>query len=77
MNEKEKIVKGGYLMEVVDHDGKTVLWKLVYDNVVEEETDHDEIGLRGFDFSSFGEDEKGVGIEGSSKFPYLIMLIKI
>ena len=37
----------------------------VVDNfVIKEESDHDDIGLRGFSFNFFGEDEKGVGREG-------------
>ena len=44
---------------------------------VEEETDHDDIGLRRLDFNFFYKDKKGVGREGSREFPYLIMLIKI
>ena len=61
VNENENLVKGGYLVEVVGHDRKNFLWKVVDDHVVEDPTDHDEIGLRGFDFYLFGEDEKGVG----------------
>ena len=51
MNEKEKLVKGMYLMEFSSHDGKKVLWEVVDDHVVVEPNDHDEIGLRGFDFN--------------------------
>ena len=50
---------------------------MVDDHVVEEPTDHEGIGLRGFDFNIFDEDEKGVEREGSSEFPYLLMLIKL
>ena len=50
---------------------------MVDSNVVEEATGHDEIGLRGFNFSLFDKDEKGVGREGSSEFSYLIILIKL
>ena len=64
-------------MEVVGHDGKKFLWEVAEDHVVEEPTDHDDIGLRGFGFNLFGKDEKGVGREGSSEFPYLLMLIKL
>ena len=35
------------------------------------------IGLRGFDFNVFDEDEEGVVREGSSEFPHVLMLIKI
>ena len=46
VNEKENILKGGYLLEVVGHDKKEVLWEVVNDNVVEEATDNENIGLR-------------------------------
>ena len=58
---RKKLVKGGYLVEVVGHDRKKVLWGVVNDHTVEEPTDHDEIGLRGFSFNFFDEDEKGIG----------------
>ena len=51
MNEKERIVKGGYLSEVVSHEGKSVIWEVLNDHVVEEATDHDDIGLWVFDFN--------------------------
>ena len=50
---------------------------MVDDNVVEEPTYHEDIGLRGFDFNVFDQDEEGVVREGSSKFPYLLMLINL
>ena len=64
-------------MEVVVDDGKNVIWEMVNDYVAEKTTDHEGIGLRGFDFNIFDEDEKGVEREGSSEFPYLLMLIKL
>ena len=77
VNENEKLVKGGYLVEVVGHDKKTVLWEVVDGHVVEEPTDHEETGLRGFDFNLLDKYEEKVVREGSSGFPYLLMLIKI
>ena len=35
LNEKESLVKGKYLVEVVGHDKKKVLWEVVDDHVVE------------------------------------------
>ena len=46
VNEKENIIKGGYLVEVFVSDGKEVLWEVVDNHVVEEWNDHDEIGLQ-------------------------------
>ena len=60
VNEKENLAKGKYLLEVVGHDKKNVLWEVVNDHVVEEPSDHKDIGLRGFDFNIFDEDEEGV-----------------
>ena len=57
VNEKEKLVKGGYLVEVIGNDKKKVLWEVVDNHVVEEPTDHEEIGLQGVDFNLFDEDE--------------------
>ena len=64
-------------MEFVSHGKKKVLWEVVNDHVVEEPTNHEEIGLRGFGFNLFNEDEEGVVREGSSDFQYLLMLIKL
>ena len=50
---------------------------MVDDHVVEEPTDHEEIGIRGFDFNVFEKDEEGVVREGSSEFIYLLMLFKL
>ena len=69
-------MKGKYLVEVVRHDKKKVLWEVVGDHVVEEPSDHEDIGLRGFDFNIFDEDEEGVVRKNCSE-PYLKMLIKI
>ena len=53
-------------MEVVGHDGKKVLWEVVDYHVIEEPTDNEEMGLRGFHFNVFDQDEEGVVREGSS-----------
>ena len=76
LNEKEKISKRKYLVEVVGHDKKKLLWEVVGNHVVEGPSDHEDIVLRGFDFNIFDEDEEGVVREGCSD-PYLKMLIKL
>ena len=50
---------------------------MVGDHVLEEPTDHEEIGLQGFDFNVFDQYEDRVVREGSIKFPYVLMLIKL
>ena len=44
--------------------------------MVEEPSDHEDIGLRGFDFNIFDEDEEGV-VREEICGPYLKMLIKL
>ena len=46
--------------------GRKFFLEVVNNNVVEELTDHDEIGLQGFNINLFDNDEKGLGREGSS-----------
>ena len=73
VNEKENLIKGGYSVKVVRHDGKKVFWGVVDDHVVEEATDNDEIRLQGFDLNLFRKEEKGMGRKGSNNFPCLQM----
>ena len=42
-------------MDFFGHDKNKVLWGVVDDHFVEDSTDHEEIGLRGFDFKKFDE----------------------
>ena len=77
VNEKEELVKCGYLVGVVGHDKKRVIWEVVGYHVVEEPPDHEKIGLRVFYFNAFYQYEEGVVREGSSEFPYLLILIKL
>ena len=60
-------------MEVVGSDGKKVIWEVIENHAVEEENDYDKIGLRGFDFNLFDEDEEGVGKEVLSEYTYLLI----
>ena len=76
VNEKEKLVKGNYSVDAVGHGKKNVLSEVVDDHMDEEPSDHEDIGLRGFDLNIFNEDEEGVVREGCSE-TYLKMLIKI
>ena len=57
VNERENLVKGGYSVECSDHDKKKILWGVVDNHVVEEPTEHEDIGLRGFYLNFFDEDE--------------------
>ena len=58
--QKTALIKDGYYVEVSDYDGKKVIWEVVYDHVVENGKKNDDIGLWGFGFNIFEEDEEGV-----------------
>ena len=49
---------------------------MVGDHGVEEPSNHEDIGLSGFDFNIFDEDEEGVARKGCSE-PYLNFLLKL
>ena len=53
VNENQKLIKGGYLVEVFGYDGKKFFWEVVDDHVIEEVNDHDEIALQGAYFNLF------------------------
>ena len=50
---------------------------MVDDHVIEEGNNRDEIGIQGFYFNFFDEDKEGVGREGLSEYPYLLILMEI
>ena len=53
-------MKGKYSVGVVGHDKNKVLWEVVDDHVVEEPSDHEDIGLRGFDFNFLMKTRRGL-----------------
>ena len=64
-------------MELFGHENNKVLWGVAGNHFIEDPTNHEEIGLWGFDFNFFDKDEEGIVREGSSEFSYLLMLIRI
>ena len=47
INKKEMLIKGRYLVEGFGHEKKKVILEVVDDPIIEDRTDHEEIGLRG------------------------------
>ena len=45
--------------------------------MVEEGVDHEELGLRGFDFNLLDEDREGCVGDNVKKLPYLLMIMKL
>ena len=46
------------MFEVTDKDRRKVFWELINDYVVGEGAEHEELGIRGFDFNLSDEDRK-------------------
>ena len=49
------------MVDVFGSNGNKVLWEVVDDYVIEEQSFHDEIGLWGFKFNLLGEYKEGLG----------------
>ena len=56
---------------------KKVIWEVGNNHVVEEGVEHEELGLRGFDFYLFHEERGGYVGNDVKYFPYLLILIKL
>ena len=75
--DKQALLKGGYLVGFYDNYGKKVILEVVDKHVVEQGVEHQELGIRGFDFNLFDEDME-VYVKGDVKeLPYLLMLVKL
>ena len=74
--QKEAFIKGYVLVEVVGNDGNQVKQKVVIYNIMVEQKENKQIGLRGFYFILFGDFEK-MHREGLVRFPYLSIIIII
>ena len=65
------------MVEVNDKDRQRLIWEVFNDHVVDEGVEHEEIGIRGFDFILFDEDREGCVGGDVKEFPYLLMIIKL
>ena len=64
-------------MSVPHSKGGTNVWTCVKDHVIDEKKDYKDIGLRGFNYKLFEEEEGGGKQEGLDGSPYLKNLIKL
>ena len=74
--DKYQLIKIEFLVSVPHPECRTFFWTCVKDNTIEEKEDYKAIGLNGFDYKLF-EEEEGVGIrEVLDGYPYLKHIIK-
>ena len=57
--------------------GGAIVWTCVKDHIIDEQEDYKGIGLCGFDYKLFEEEEGGWIIEGLDGYPYLNDLIQL
>ena len=54
-----------------------VIWEVVDDHVVEDGVEHEDVGLRCFDFNLFDEERDGCVGDDVKLLPYLLMIMKL
>ena len=64
-------------MSVPHPKGGAIVWTCVKDHIIDEKEDYKDIGLRGFDYKLFEEEEGGGTREGLDRYPYLKHLIQL
>ena len=69
------MIKGEFLVLVPNPKGGAIVWTCVKDHIIDEKEDYKHIGLSGFDYKSFEEEEGGGTREGLDGYPYLKHLI--
>ena len=65
------------MVGVDENDRKKVIWEVGNNHVVEEGVEHEELGLRGFDFNLFDEEREGCAGDDVKELPYLLILMKL
>ena len=77
IKEKEDLIMRSFSVSFPYPKGGTIVWTSMKDHVIEKKEDYKEIGLHGFDYSLFEENEGGGKREGLDGSPYLKHLIKL
>ena len=66
-----------FLVSVTHPKREAIVWTCVKDHIIDEEEDNKDIGLHGFDYTLFEEQEGGVTREVLDGYPYLKHLIEL
>ena len=59
VKEKEELIKREFLVSILHLKGGNIVWTYVKDNITEENEDYKAIGIHGFDYKLFEEEEGG------------------
>ena len=77
IKEKEGLIKRDFLVSVPHTKGGTIVWTCVKDHIIDEKEDYKDIGMRGFGYKLFEEEEGGGTREILDGYPYLKHLIQL
>ena len=64
------MIKREFSVSVTYPKGGNILWACVKDNIIKEKDQYKSIGLRGFDYKLFEEEDGGGVIEGLDRYTY-------
>ena len=71
------MIKREFLVSVPHPKGGAIVWNCVKDHIIDEKEDYKNIGLSGFDYKLFVEEEGGGAREGLYGYTYLKHLIQL
>ena len=77
VKEKEELIEIKVLVSVPHPKGKNIVWTCMTDHIIDEKDQYEAIGLRGFDYKLFDEEEGGGTREGLDGYPYLRHIIQL
>ena len=70
-------MKRDFSVSVPHPKGGAIVWTCVKDHIIDEKEDYKDIGLRGFDYKLFEEEEGGGTREGLYGYPYFKHIIPL
>ena len=77
VKDKEKLIKREFSVPVPHTEGGGIVWTCVKDRIIDEKQQYEAIGLRGFYYKLFEEEEAGGNRERLEGCPYLEHLIQL
>ena len=77
VKEKEELIKREFLVSFPYPKGGNIVWNCAKNNIIDEEEQYESIGLRGFDYKLFEEEEVEMTREGLDRYPYLNHIIQL
>ena len=77
IKENEQLVKRDFLVSVPHPKWGEIVWTCVKDHIINEKEDYRDIGIRGFDYKLFEEEQGGGTRKVLDGYPYLKHLIQL